>query len=542
MNYFFSNTKHAEMSLDERYYKLKYFYLIDVDSIINKLEQSNIINDTGFTNSETLLHTIFDAIFTASKPYNIFLSPHDAKLSNSFFGEMTLKPESGMKEQYELNYTSAMKELMYIALRNHCIIHGIFYTISNTNEWKEKIEITAKNNHLYNNEAASKDSTLYQRYTNRYSKHYTQENATRYSHQILENISSNGTLDNNSYSYSNDSVIKYKTPHYLSTFAFHLFNEPIYNIFDKHILKINDNSNNSSFRFISLYTDLSHAFIDYLNNYGNSKTKLDQLFFCFPMEYFYGFSSFRYIAQALEDIHNSSALQKDLEGSLLLKVIKQLSMLPNVYSRHFFLKYATEAVTSTENSQFFLENDPNIALSFKPHITTEDFIRTYGFSRLTNFFKSLATINLPILEDLWVVVLHKLLKAKNYESPMGFYSEYINKNYDLLTADFTRLSSETIYSLYNDTDGKIDQQKLRKSLDNTSVISNDYYLKFSPSTRRDLQNIMLHHFNINHHQPTLPPINILTNINNTDTATINLDTFIYEHKKTLYTYFWKQKL
>ena len=39
MNYFFSNTKHTEMSLDERYYKLKYFYLIDVDSIINKIIQ-----------------------------------------------------------------------------------------------------------------------------------------------------------------------------------------------------------------------------------------------------------------------------------------------------------------------------------------------------------------------------------------------------------------------------------------------------------------------------------------------------------------------
>lgn len=558
MNYFFANCKENAIELEERYYRLKYLYLIDVDSIVNKLAcDDRIINIIEMTSddtvdSETLFHIVFDSIFKASKPYNIFLSPNDARLSNAFFGELDLIPESGIDS---LNYTSAMRELMYIALRNHCIIHGFFHTKSNDTESNVPIEITGKNHLLYD-PSEKKTSTIYQRYTTRYNAYHTQKDAHKYSHQILENMRPKTDMNNTFISCHNDSsatYTKYVVPKYLAVFALFLFNKTKYNIFDKYLLQIkNPEDKKWHPPFIQLYSKLFESVINYsipgssdsqsesLNSQSNSSDSQskspDPLSFYFPMEFFYGFSTFGYIAKLLEDTHNRKHNLYDLEGTQLLKVIKQLSSLPNAYSRHFFLKYAIEAVTSTNNPDFFLETNPNAILEYKPQMNNKDFIQIYGFARLSRFFKSLSAINIPMLEDLWVVVLHKLLGKKGNEFLMKLHSDYVENNYSLLSADFTQLTNQQISLLYNSKDG-FDYNQLKININNLkSNIATDY-LAFSTLTRERLEEIMIHYFDLENLNPATPPLYANNNMSNSDN--IRLTNFINEHRKPIFNYLWK---
>ena len=549
MNYFFQNNSNKSKSLEDSYYHLKYFYHINIDELISNCTEklkSYIMSDNKF---EYIFHSVFDLVFEATKPYNVYLSNSTRYHGETFFGEHNIIPSNSLTNRPSTSYTISMQNLIYISLRNHCILHGIMNIARES--CNTSLKITGANHSCYQTDSL-KVSSEYQHYTNRYNYYHTQQNSHWYSHQILQNMNPSETEKTLSREISNDSYQKYTIPEVFKTFAFFLFNAPAYTIFDKQLIQTSDSSNSQrTTTFMRSYSKLSQSFENYLvsnsckNKNGEKdqilfSSPLDQLLFCFPIEYFYGFSTFRSIAQTIENIHNSTGNLKYLEGEMLLEILKQVNTLPNVYSRSFFIKYAVEAVTSVTNPVPFLseEYNPNRIIDFIHFMDPKDYIRNNGMQQLNNYFRSLSMISIPLLEEIWDVTLNKLF-GNNKDQLRKVYFDYVNCNYNLLTADFTQIDNDTIRSFCSNSFYDFDFEKFKKCIAEQKNIISTNYMEFRPNTRTSLRKIMLHYFNLNNFEAELPPTLIPSENFSLFGDDSKLKEFLLPYIKLLFTYHWK---
>ena len=225
---------------------------------------------------------------------------------------------------------------------------------------------------------------------------------------------------------------------------------------------------------------------------------------------------------------------------MLLEILKQVNTLPNVYSRSFFIKYAVEAVTSVTNPVPFLseEYNPNRIIDFIHFMDPKDYIRNNGMQHLNNYFRSLSMISIPLLEEIWDVTLNKLF-GNNKDQLRKVYFDYVNCNYNLLTADFTQIDNDTIRSFCSNSFYDFDFEKFKKCIAEQKNIISTNYMEFRPNTRTSLRKIMLHYFNLNNFEAELPPTLIPSENFSLFGDDSKLKEFLLPYIKLLFTYHWK---
>lgn len=419
--------------------KLKYFYLIDTDKMLEKLHSSDEYANFSFASAnemqiKLLFNKIFEVIWEFSSEYNNFLDPMTI-MSSSFFCE----------ENRDL--FPPLASLLKLSLRSHCIIHGFFNSFSDNT----LISISAPNDKF--NSAGyfetlgkyktvefkiESPSTIYQMYHNYYNR-----------------------LDENTYSYSLLKLLD-KNETNPKTFALpeHLKNWGCFMIKNPNIRTINRNLDKKNKCILVNYINLYN---EYMLDQEKLTTPTDKLLLDAPMQYFYGFSTIKSLIPLLDRIYNitpeNSASLNNLEGKILKDTMSAFPYCHLIYSRSLFLKYACLAVTDSPSSYSrYLDSNPNI-IAFRTNLPQENRIE-YAPIRISNFLKFVSNITVPILESLWDVCINDLLNTLTNDILPQIYQKYIDRNYDIMTNDFCHLSYEEIMSCYHQNNikfSKIDE-------------------------------------------------------------------------------------
>lgn len=417
----------------EKDFKLKYFYFINPETVIESIENSEefekfIAKPDELANIEKFFHRTFSTIFDSASEYTKFLEPTTI-MHSSFFSSNT----------YDL--TVSMASLLKLSLRNHCIMHGFFNSLNHL----DYVSISARNSYLNsvgyfesseNEEESYKiDSNLsiYQQYTNYYKRLSPED----YSYQLLylfgEKVDTTGK------------GFHFQLPRNFKEFGDYLMTE-------SYVKTVNKNLLQQHTRIIFNYDNLYYSTKEFIQN--RLTNNADRLLFSFPMEYCYCFSTINSMKQFLTTINQSTIQEnlslKDLEGQVLLNIISDLPRCRLVYSRHFFLKYACNAVLHSSVSKSpYLEINPDNIVSHNPDpqkIQNKNLLVNTGLSNIEKFIQTINNFTIPILEDLWTVCFNHIKQDLQNIDLSRIYKKYIDKNYDILTSDFTLLSNEQIKS------------------------------------------------------------------------------------------------
>lgn len=107
--------------------ELKYFFLLDFESIL----QEAISSTSSATSLSEVFDSVFQVVFNNAKQYTKFICGTDRFSHVPFFGEDTTS-----------FYMHGLTQLLYITLKNNCIIHSFLTALHRTNC---SIEIRARN-------------------------------------------------------------------------------------------------------------------------------------------------------------------------------------------------------------------------------------------------------------------------------------------------------------------------------------------------------------------------------------------------------------
>lgn len=448
--------------------KLKYLFWIDIDELIKDIKNSEEYSDfqkapsNDLKKLEKLFEKLFDKIFKYCDNYTKFLdNPGCCQL---FFDYDTLHPLDGTpptdkKGIYNYNIFFLFKE----ALKNHLIIHSF---LSFTNESNQKKYSLSFKNELELQKAldGKKFSIAYNQdhnnfFTRRKKRYHDDSENLLYSHQILNDIcqvNDDSTFETNTcfknwayYCYATKSVLnldtsicnirsdltrnlsgnffKYYRQLYLHTSFFTAVTDSPtsnYNV---------PNSNNTPKEFEKNFAPDSE-----MN--GSSK-----ILFRYPAEWYYGFATSDYIYRILEACYDRSSIQlnlltlKSLLNNDFLKTLSKVYSLPNVFSRHFFLKYACTAALQSKTLKFeYLEPSHRsmILVDKQAHTITN---ASGLVSRIDNFITMLKEITIPVLEACWDVVISEILPSN-----LTGFTSYVNLHYDELISDYTHIPDEIL--------------------------------------------------------------------------------------------------
>lgn len=489
--------------------KLKHFYLIDTDNIKNTIKKSNeyinfVSNPLDETMIELFFNKVFEVIFNGSSQYNLFLEP-SAGTFTSFFCEN------------DIDLTLAMVSLLKLSLRNHCIIYGLF----NSFDEKNRIEISGSNDKFnsigyFESLGKQKDKNYRVDIAENIFQNYYQ----LYNRFKKEHFSSSLLNIHSITKYSDTNTEHFKIPEHLKNFGRFLMTNPKIRTVDRNLIDKKAN-------IIKNYSKLSSSFNSPETNFSNAT---DKLLFCAPMEYYYGFSTVNFIIKLLKEINETNPEDKltlkDLEGQILINIISDMPHCHLIYSRAFFLKYACMAViNSNVPYSNYLDSKPG---TISQEIDSSENVSKYykittGLNRISQFFKTINQLTIPILEDLWDICINSLQNDLIGIDLPHIYKKYIDKNYNIITADFTTLSNEDILSCnnaFNMNTHKIDQtigswfapNVLNAVLSKSHALEYDF--DFPPHIKRDIIQILLSSMDIKHFDNTENNIfinNILSN-------------------------------
>lgn len=183
---------------------------------------------------------------------------------------------------------------------------------------------------------------------------------------------------------------------------------------------------------------------------------------------------------------------KDLEGSLMLKLIQKTAQLPIVYNRSFFLEYAIQSVLAAKHlrAQNFRSKTNSLFehLSFAP--TSKESLIINGFRDIFMYLQKLK-FAIPLLEDLWDVAINNLnendssshIDIKNYCSYISSNYTKIAQDYSLLMEDKKRLSQINAETFRN-----------IKPI-NTDILYREYkFMSLSSNIRNNLSKLLSDYF------------------------------------------------
>lgn len=456
--------QYGKNDLDDRKGKLKYLFWINIDKLVDDIkgatEYETFKNQSQNNScaSKKLFDLIFEKIFTYCDDYTRFLNITIGGGPSTFFDHQQLHPLTpSTNQKLTWNYNNNISALFKESLKNHLIIHGFLTSI---NSHYTNTLFLSKNDEKDLRKGFSKQAfpvTYLQDANNLFSRRkvrYKNDNSNKlYSHRILNDLCTN----NNNH---------FEINYCYKTWAYYCYTaKPILNL-DNTILS-QTNLLNSFFKhyyalhahalFLPKQTELDKktGF-----NYDSHIVGSDKMLFRYPAEWYYGLTSSGYIYQLLNECHDlttvhtdSSSTLKSLYGGNFLEALQKVYSLPNVFSRHFFLKYACIAALQSTSSECEYLKPPNRPMSI---IDKEAHGITPGslIPRIDNFITMLKELTIPILESCWDIVIYELNKEPTSNTEKNkiqhqkishiTFKQYLDDYYDELTFDYTSIPDEIL--------------------------------------------------------------------------------------------------
>lgn len=482
---------------NEQYYRLKYHYFIDADNITEEILASKQFKNYNKKTSvdspcfelafEELLDLIFKTILEYSKPYTDFLD-HSQKSHQSFFGEgfLSMPP---CTHDLGADYSTSSYKLLNLSIENHFILESFFKYLSGTepNHFKKTICFNSKDSHYFEygyfdweQYCASSHHNPRESYGTKYRATYIQRlNSFNnrpndyYSKKLLI-----GASEYNALKPTNSKRHAYITvPSYQHIYLHFLYSNRAVHYFDKAIAE--------NLPLAHKYNSLYEEALGIENTLSNN---LDKLLFLYPLEKAYGFTTFKFLIKQLKKIRSTEPIfQKrtlgDLNTNLYFDIAKLYLKCPMVYNRSFILKYACNSILYADedlinHNHRYLET-PIETLSSKLSDTSPSKTQLIGkgLNLMEQYILLLNRLIFPLLTDLWEITIQNLndhISNSKITFNLDTFSQYINKNFDILTFDFSQLSQEEICNCYHYGEN-MDQfrQNIRKFISNETDSKNN---------------------------------------------------------------------
>lgn len=426
----------AKTSIEEKKYRLKYLYLINVDNVLSTINESSEYKNYDPTKNIDLFHRIFDVIFSASSMYNKFLDDQNP-YSNNFLG---------IPRHDDILYRKRLT-LLKLCLRNHCILYGFLSSLYKEHSCSDYSYLTApydnwnETGYYESRDKTFKDfqidstSSIYQNYNTTYLKRFNESKATNmYSAHIIRNCE---TLDKN----GNPAI-----PSCLRNPLSFLYKDSKVATIDRVLLNTSPNC-----RLLNHYTELFSLCTKYEKSYQNIN---DRYLIHYFFENTYCFQALNHISQILAEINSSESSNteilhpKDLEGSALNDILVSIMCCPLTYSRSFLLNHTYKTILDSDLSKAYLRHDANVRISYDNMDSISDNkIKKIlqALSLMDDFIKTVNNYTIPILEDLWDVIFSELtdISGKSIIN-LNDYEQYLEDYRNILTLDYSCLSDDDI--------------------------------------------------------------------------------------------------
>ena len=450
--------------LDDQKGKLKYLFWINIDKLVDDIKGAseyetfkNQSQNNSYASKE-LFDLIFDKVFTYCNDYTRFLNITVGNFY-TFFDHQQLHPlTSSTNQKLNWNYNNNISALFKESLKNHLIIHGFLASI---NSHYTNTLFLSKNHEKDLRKGFSKQAfpvTYLQDANNLFSRRkvrYKNDNSNKlYSHRILNDLCIN----------SNN---RFEVNYCYKTWAYYCYTaKPILNL--DNVILSQTNLLNSFFKHY--YALHAHALFSPKQTELDKKTGVnfdpyivgsDKMLFRYPAEWYYGLTSSGYIYQILNECHDlttihidSSPTLKSLYGSNFSEALQKVYSLPNVFSRHFFLKYACIAALQSTSSECKYLEPPLKPMSIVDKEALG--ISTPGslIPHIDNFITMLKELTIPILESCWDIVIYELNKEPESNGEKNkiphqkinhiTFKQYLDAYYDELTFDYTSIPDKIL--------------------------------------------------------------------------------------------------
>lgn len=389
-------------------YQLQYFYLINVDQIVDSIIK--IISGKN-ADSTDLLEIIFKQVFQeVSQRASRYGSILNIDSFPTFFNED--------RSNHQIR---GIFQLMYLALQNNCVLNAFFHELALNSSG---IEITGKNepqikNSImdlihgsdWKNERGAVDSQFFQNRKKSFMSH-----KDIYTAKILKYM--------NAANLPNADSLPINCLQYLASTANFLFTE--------HTCTSFSNSLKNDKNVIVKYNELWNTFQEQQNCYAAG---IDKLIFESEINAIFGFSFWASILKYVDEIHITNLSDeknlKDLDGQPFFEIILQASNLSLFFNKEIFLKYACYAFLNSHNLDYsYFDESANAVMTRTAAPLSKQQQILNGLNLMCRFFQILDAIVIPLIYSLWEVIIYEInQKEKNVLVNMDVYENYLSCNY-----------------------------------------------------------------------------------------------------------------
>ena len=454
-------------SLDEQGYILKYFYLIDPESLADSILKSLNGEKQFHLNEETVdtfFQTVLDQLYAYAEQYVKFIPTNSFR--DSFFGEGSRSSVT----RDSLKDLSAFSYLLKLCLYNYCISEGFFYyfdkehlpdpnidfdkkyladpdngfsKLSGMNQdflYSGFFELPRKNSEC--NSSTDADDPKFQRWHNLLKKFHASCKNNSFASSVINSFPVR-KIEEENYLYV-PNIYKAPVSIYFTCNSLYQFSRNLASSTPGCLR----GSNKS-------YNDLHNSLINSFPEKHVFSSKTDTYIYQTLNERFFGFSTVSYIAKLLDKLYDckkdSDEFLTKYKGNAFETLLANLATCPLVYSRHLFFEYALKALNGNNAPEtHYLRTSPSaiISKSTPQKSFTEVEQTSKGIILIEQYFHVLNYMVLPMLSALFKTTLAHLKPSilnnaeSNYSDPdklTTYFRMYIDKHYALLTTDYTEL-------------------------------------------------------------------------------------------------------
>ena len=471
----------SQKSIMEQEYILKYFFLIDPDSLAIDIRKQLNAQGREFSledinDIDLFFHIAFEELYKHLSLYSDFI-PTNGNM-NTFFGESVFDSEQ----------QSILSFLLKLALYNFCISEGFFHFLEDNyfiNAEKSFYPLTATyepffqtgffSNPTYNENfhqtSDAYESTRIHINWNHHASIFNKLDDDSFLRFVVRDCLRDNSATIKQY-YNNaiasakikhtrklkkslgfspliKNTLKLYVPNIYKFSAYTYFTERSLSSLSKNMKRTKDSektgktvsSNNTYKNIISLYNNLYKVLkVSELDTLSSSKA--DVYIFRTLNERYFGFSTISY----LEKNYTNSDFSA-YKGSIFSETLRDLSLCPLVYSRHFFLNYAINALKNNKvlETQFLtVPATIKIAESAPEKHLTESETLLLKQDLIKNYFRTLNRMVLPLFSALWKTTISHLMESLEVQVPVEIFQKYIENHFELQSADFTEFTEDEL--------------------------------------------------------------------------------------------------
>lgn len=430
--------------IEEKKFRLKYFYFIDTDYVKEKILDEISKNPGNYSSLTEKLLFIFSEIVSVARPYCEYILAYDKILAPSFFGEDLNIPE--VDQSFLLSG---------ISLFHHCIIYGFtktLYTKATTAKTTKstskellnyvspypqiKLSASTENSinlgfkycleHEISHDTIPAGDGAHKRF-NKMCKDLRDKESS-YSFKFIDSINTVHLLTDTSLG----NKIKEKDPlfylfkHQSSGGLFLIQTDEVRN-FNRALEQSLDKVDGYK-TLIPKYNDLFHT-----ATLQKHSTAEDAIFFHTVLDKAYGFSFFPYLMNNYRELQTNKHTEL-LFGKIFTSLIADVAAkLPIEYNKSIFLKYALNSLTHSSRLTPSYPRKGEYGISYDhQYEKSVNVWATDAQAQLNEFYSTLNYVTIPLLEDIWTVLAHDIITLEEY-------SAFISEHFDTISLDFTTL-------------------------------------------------------------------------------------------------------